>query len=330
MLNHAGATPATNTRRSLRAHAFTLRSRSQDHPFYEDEVSRTSSTASAWTSTSRGWPATPVRTFEKHTPSSGSPKTGTASPWRSAATTASRHIEAKMVAGCDGPSRASVGRPDWTNPRNTSRCPRVRDEVDHGDFVDVHLTVRAGLRAGAPTGRGRCESDWRCRRAMTPAAVSRTSSTATASKLTTAVRDSSRLARRASHRPTVFLIGDAAAQTKPFTGGGIRYGMTAADHAAREIDPDDPATLGEYERAWRTTSGRKSPRPRGSGRLLCAERSNISDCGASGEIGVHMDKPTSFFSREHLTKLLRSLTDVLPNYRVQVTFLPTAGKLRAW
>jgi len=27
--------------------------------------------------------------------------------------------------------------------------------------------------------------------------------------------------------------------------------MTAADHAARTIDPDDPATLADYERAWR-------------------------------------------------------------------------------
>jgi flavin-dependent dehydrogenase len=99
-----------------------------------------------------------------------------------------------------------------------------------------------------------------------------------------------------------FLIGDAAAQTKPFTGGGIRYGMTAADHAARTIDPRDPGTLGDYERAWRgdlrteirlgtlVRAGYSLPRP-------------VQEVGLralSGEIGVHMDRPTTLFSRDHL------------------------------
>jgi flavin-dependent dehydrogenase len=103
-----------------------------------------------------------------------------------------------------------------------------------------------------------------------------------------------------------FLLGDAAAQTKPFTGGGILYGMTAADVAARAIDPTDPATLAEYDRGWRAELGREirlgswvrrayslpNPLQRLGLRLL------------SGEIGVHMDRPSTFFSREHLRRLL--------------------------
>ncbi|TKX57447.1 NAD(P)/FAD-dependent oxidoreductase, partial [Halorubrum sp. SP9] len=45
----------------------------------------------------------------------------------------------------------------------------------------------------------------------------------------------------------------AAAQTKPFTGGGILYSMTAADIAASTIDPSVPSTLDAYEHAWRDT-----------------------------------------------------------------------------
>jgi flavin-dependent dehydrogenase len=103
-----------------------------------------------------------------------------------------------------------------------------------------------------------------------------------------------------------FLVGDAAAQTKPFTGGGILYGMTAADHAAREIDPERPGTLGDYERAWREAlrteirlghlvrAGYSLPDP--------VQRAGLATL--SGEIGVHMDRPTTLFSAEQLKALL--------------------------
>ncbi|GAB6878825.1 hypothetical protein JCM17823_10990 [Halorubrum gandharaense] len=47
------------------------------------------------------------------------------------------------------------------------------------------------------------------------------------------------------------LIGDAAAQTKPFTGGGTLYGMTAADLAAKTIDPTTLETLTDTFDVWR-------------------------------------------------------------------------------
>jgi flavin-dependent dehydrogenase len=104
----------------------------------------------------------------------------------------------------------------------------------------------------------------------------------------------------------VFLVGDAAGQTKPFTGGGILYGMTAADAAARTVDPADPETLADYETAWRDALAREI-RLGGLVRRAYSLPRPVQRAGLralSGEIGVHMDRPSSFFSREHLRKLL--------------------------
>ncbi|MFB6187158.1 MAG: electron transfer flavoprotein, partial [Halobacteriaceae archaeon] len=103
-----------------------------------------------------------------------------------------------------------------------------------------------------------------------------------------------------------FLIGDAAGQTKPFTGGGILYGMTAADYAANTIDPDAPQTIREYESTWRSDFTSEIF----LGRLIRKGYSApplVQQLGLrlfSGKIGVHMDKPTSLFSTEQLRALL--------------------------
>lgn len=52
----------------------------------------------------------------------------------------------------------------------------------------------------------------------------------------------------------VFLVGDAAAQTKPLTGGGIYYGGLAARALGRLLARGDP---GGYEGAWRGELGRE-------------------------------------------------------------------------
>ncbi|MEF8777872.1 MAG: electron transfer flavoprotein, partial [Natronomonas sp.] len=103
-----------------------------------------------------------------------------------------------------------------------------------------------------------------------------------------------------------FLVGDAAGQTKPFTGGGILYGMRSADIAASVIDPDHPATVQEYEHAWRSELGRDQT----IGKMIRAGYSlprPIQRAGLrafSGEIGVHMDRPTSLFSVDQLRAML--------------------------
>ncbi|AUV80538.1 electron transfer flavoprotein [Salinigranum rubrum] len=217
-------------------------------------------------------------------------------------------VEAKMVAGCDGPVsrvRRSLGLPE---PGETLHgVLAFSDEVDHGDYVDVHLTVprffawriprgEAGVEYGlaAPPGASvnemfdvltreyDVETDHFCSGAI-PIGPPETVTTDRA-----------------------FLIGDAAAQTKPFTGGGILYGMTAADHAARAIDPDAPATLDAYEAAWRSDLAREIRLGHWVRRCYSLPEpvQKFGLRALSGEIGVHMDRPTSLFSREGLKKLV--------------------------
>jgi len=64
-----------------------------------------------------------------------------------------------------------------------------------------------------------------------------------------------------THGPRVLLVGDAAAQVKPLSGGGIFTGMKCAEIAARVAAPalerddlSEPA-LAAYDRAWRAELG---------------------------------------------------------------------------
>ncbi|MHB9288628.1 geranylgeranyl reductase family protein [Halobacteriales archaeon Cl-PHB] len=216
--------------------------------------------------------------------------------------------EAKMVAGCDGPNSRVRSECDLPAPDELLHGVLGFDpEPDHGDFVDVHLTVPKFFAWRIPRGEAGVEYGL----AMGPSNDVRERFEAfTADYGADVDRRCSGLIpigppKRVTGRRS-FLVGDAAAQTKPFTGGGILYGMTAADHAAREIDPDDPGTLGDYERAWRDDL-------RDEIRLGKAVRAGYSvpkplqEAGMrafSGEIGVHMDRPTTLFSREQLRALL--------------------------
>ena len=208
---------------------------------------------------------------------------------------------ARLVAGCDGPQsrvRDAVGLPE---PDELLHGVLGFDpESDAGDFVDVHLNVPRFFAWRIPRGDAGVEYGL-----ATPPGGSvgeRFDALTDAYGVETERRCSGLIPigpadSVTSHR--VFLLGDAAAQTKPFTGGGIRYGMTAADHAARTIDPTRPATLADYEHAWRADLGREihlgawvrrgyslpEPIQRAGLRLF------------SGQIGVHMDEPSSLFSR---------------------------------
>ena len=97
----------------------------------------------------------------------------------------------------------------------------------------------------------------------------------------------------------VFLVGDAAAQTKPFTGGGILYGMRCAEIAAEALE-NDSTGFESYEKDWRDELGNEIAlgklirRSYGWPELL--QRTGMYLF--SGDIGVHMDRPTSIFSFE--------------------------------
>jgi len=213
-------------------------------------------------------------------------------------------VEARMVAGCDGPRsrvRRELGLPD---PDELLHGVLGFDETaDDGDFVDVHLTAPRFFAWRIPRGEAGVEYGL----AAPPGDDVR-------DRFDRLVADyGADVTRRCSGAipigppPTVtsrrgFLVGDAAAQTKPFTGGGILYGMTSADHAARTIDPDDPATLADYEAAWRDDLGTEI-RLGSWLRRAYSLPEPIQRAGLwvlSGEIGVHMDRPTSLFSLDQL------------------------------
>ncbi|MFB6183286.1 MAG: geranylgeranyl reductase family protein [Haloarculaceae archaeon] len=215
-----------------------------------------------------------------------------------------RTHEARLVVGCDGPRsrvRRELGLPE---PDELLHGVLGFDpEPDDQDFVDVHLTVPRFFAWRIPRGEAGVEYGL----AVPPGDDVRETfeSFTDAYGADTEHRCSGLIPVGPPETVTgerSLLIGDAAAQTKPFTGGGIRYGMLAADHAVAEVDPHDPDTLADYERAWRddlereirlgslVRKGYSFPRP--------VQRVGLSVL--SGEIGVHMDRPTTLFTTEQL------------------------------
>ena len=217
-------------------------------------------------------------------------------------------VRARMVAGCDGPTsrvRRQLGLPE---PDELLHGVLAFDsEPDHDDFVDVHLTAPRFFAWRIPRGDAGVEYGL----AAPPGA----SVTELFDRLTgvydVETEDFCSGAipigpPERVHGRRTFLIGDAAAQTKPFTGGGILYGMTAADRAVETVDPEAPGSLRDYESAWRSALSREIALGRWIRRAYSLpgplQRAGLRTL--SGEIGVHMDRPSSFFSREHLSKLV--------------------------
>jgi flavin-dependent dehydrogenase len=213
-----------------------------------------------------------------------------------------------MVAGCDGPTsrvRRAMGLPD---PDELLHGVLGFDESpDAGDFVDVHLDVPGFFAWRIP--RGEAGVEYGLAAAPEADVGERFERFLEGYGVSVTNRCSGAIPIGPPSRVTgerTFLIGDAAGQTKPFTGGGILYGMTAADHAAATIDPTDPATLEDYERAWRDELALDLA----LGRLVRRGYdwpTPIQRLGLrvfSGPIGVHMDRPTSLFSMQQLRALL--------------------------
>ncbi|MES3517710.1 MAG: geranylgeranyl reductase family protein [Natronomonas sp.] len=217
-------------------------------------------------------------------------------------------VRASVVAGADGPrsrvrDAVSLPEPDELLHGVLGFDPTV----DAANFVDVHLTVPGFFAWRIPRGDAGVEYGL----AVAPGddASDRFEAFTSAYEATIDRRCSGAIPigppdRTVSDR--VFLLGDAAGQTKPFTGGGILYGLQAADIAAETIDPDRPATLTEYERVWRDellTEIRLGRWIR-SGYSLPEPLQRLGLWTFSGEIGVHMDRPSSLFSMAQLRALL--------------------------
>ncbi|MFB6170453.1 MAG: geranylgeranyl reductase family protein [Haloarculaceae archaeon] len=215
---------------------------------------------------------------------------------------------ARMVVGADGPRsrvRSELGIPE---PDEFLHGVLGFDETpDDEDFVDVHLTVPGFFAWRIP--RGDAGVEYGVAAAPGSGVRDRFETLLEGYGVSVGERCSGAIPIGPPRRVTgarSLLLGDAAGQTKPFTGGGILYGMRAADHAAREVDPRDPATLGDYERAWRDDL-RTEIR---LGRLVRAGYSlpdplqRLGLRAFSGRIGVHMDRPSTLFSREQVRALL--------------------------
>ncbi|TYT60795.1 geranylgeranyl reductase family protein [Natrialba swarupiae] len=220
-------------------------------------------------------------------------------------------FEAKMLAGCDGPRSRVRNELGLSQPEELLHgVLAFSKEDDHDDFVDVHLTAPTFFAWRIPRGEEGVEYGL-----AAPPGVQVTKhfeELIDGYEIDVSHRCSGAIPIGAPDRVTsrrAFLIGDAAAQTKPFTGGGILYGMTSADHAAREIDPDRPATLAAYEDAWRDDLAREMK----LGHLIRRAYSlpeplqHVGLSAAAGEIGVHMDRPTSLVSVDHVKALLSRL-----------------------
>jgi electron-transferring-flavoprotein dehydrogenase len=216
-------------------------------------------------------------------------------------------FEGRMVAGCDGPVSRVRGELGLPEPgEKLQGVLGFSEEHDRGDFVDVHLTAPRFFAWRIPRGDAGVEYGL----AAPPGSDARALFEAFTDGYGVEIAEFCAGMIPIGPPETVtshrgFLLGDAAAQTKPFTGGGILYGMTAADVAAGVVDPDRPGTLADYEAGWRdelATEIRLGSLIRRAYSLPETVQS-VGLRAFSGEIGVHMDRPTSFFSREHLGKL---------------------------
>lgn len=211
---------------------------------------------------------------------------------------------AKMVAGCDGASskvRDEVDLPEPDHFYQGVLC--FTTEQDSSDHVDVTLDVPSffgwriprgdSVEYGAAVPRGEEPMEW-------------------LEKITERfdVKDKRNICAGAIPigpaetvtKDRVFLVGDAAAQTKPFTGGGILYGMRAANEAIKHIELDEPGSLEDYETAWREELENEIM----LGGFIESFYSMPEFLQRpilkffEGEIGVHMDRPTSLLSLEQL------------------------------
>jgi geranylgeranyl reductase family protein len=217
-------------------------------------------------------------------------------------------FETRMVVGADGPRsrvRSEVGLPE---PEEFLHGVLGFDfQADHQEFVDVHLTVPRFFAWRIPRGDAGVEYGL----AVAPGddAPGRFEELCDGYGVEMDERCSGLIPIGPPDRVTgdrTLLVGDAAAQTKPFTGGGILYGMRAADVAAREVDPNDPASLARYEEGWRA----ELARDQWLGKVVRAGYSfpePLQRAGMrlfSGKIAVHMDRPTTLFSPAQLRALL--------------------------
>tara|TARA_A100001037_G_scaffold304540_1_gene341653 strand:- start:7870 stop:8958 length:1089 start_codon:yes stop_codon:yes gene_type:complete len=212
-----------------------------------------------------------------------------------------QEIDTKVVVGCDGPNsrvRRSLGLEE---PKELLHGILGFDFTeDFGNFVDVYLNVPGFFSWRIPRGAAGVEYGI--------AGSPDTDIIGRFEKLTDSM--GTHIQKRCSGMIPIgppasvstnrgFLIGDAASQTKPFTGGGIIYGLMASNCAAKVVNSNEINTIKMYESRWRKEIGREIEMGKWIRKGYSLPRV-VQEMGLkffSGEIGVHMDRPTSLFSR---------------------------------
>lgn len=111
--------------------------------------------------------------------------------------------------------------------------------------------------------------------------------------------------------PKGVLIGDAAAQTKPLTGGGIIYGMSAAQIAAEELNQEKPNFL-KYEKRCKSFFEKEIKRQllfrRIYSRLSDKRKEKLLQSFAGGKFKFDMDFPMkSLFENKKFKTVSRFL-----------------------
>lgn len=168
-------------------------------------------------------------------------------------------VRARAVLGCDGP-RSVVARHFRSRPGELLQgVIAIEKKADRSKFVELWLDreVCDGFLWRIPRGRS--------------VEYGMMGSRASFGRLEKFFGVGGGLERRAGMIPIgpgksfferSLLVGDAAAQTKPWSGGGVIYGLTAAGHAAQTLrgafDRGDLSAraLAGYEKAWKADFGR--------------------------------------------------------------------------
>lgn len=211
-------------------------------------------------------------------------------------------LEAGIVAGCDGASSTVRRLAGLPQPRKLLvGMMGFTDEQDADDFVDVHLDVPGFFGWRIPRGE-----DVEYGVAVETHRDVKQQFEAFMEEHAPAVPDDRHAATIPMHPPETvtsdraFLVGDAAGQTKPFTGGGIVYGLRCGIIAADTIDPADPATMQDYEQRWRDALGndiRLGELVRKAYNLPSTVQRPLMKLFEGDISGIHMDKPTTLLSR---------------------------------
>jgi flavin-dependent dehydrogenase len=173
--------------------------------------------------------------------------------------TKNKNFECEMVIGCDGPG-SIVGK--FAGQRETVKgLIGIVDERDYSKNVDLYFNktfLKDGFFWKIPRGKTIEYGMW-----------GKYAKFQDMEKFF-GVRNYKKFAGiipvkpvRKSYRERMLLIGDAAGQVKPWSGGGVIYGMTCAKIAAKVIEKAfrfndfSENVLGEYEKQWKEKIGRQ-------------------------------------------------------------------------